>query len=418
MLLMLTLLVGLPFLLLQVSYASHVAGYEVWVLDQSDTSTEGGGTLYIYNGSDFGKSYRGNPEVINLADIAKGIGDGVGKRPHMVFFNSEQTYAIISNVATGHIYFMDADSKELVSSIRMGKDGDEMRGAHAAIPAPDSSMVIVANHKKLERIDTDYANNNYSYNPDAAINLAEMEDETHPDNWIVCPIFTTDSRYVFATLRGGGLYAIDVKSSPMEIVASFGNDQINPNGCGGATDQEGSTMYINSGGGTGGHPLGSDVYAFELSGLSDDPPSVSEPERILSREGFVDSHGMLLTKNDRYLWTTDRAANLIEIIDVASKEVVNQIDLTKGNDDSDPAPDLIFTSPHRTVAFATLRGPSPLTANVKDVNNAVGSSPGLGVIRISMDGRTGTLLYVVPISHIFEGEERADPHGIAVRQLV
>jgi DNA-binding beta-propeller fold protein YncE len=412
------LIVGLPFSLLQVSHAAHTVGYEVWVLDQSDTSAEGGGTLYIYHGSSFGgKGYKGTPEVINFADSAGGIGDGVGKRPHMIFFNSEQSHSIIANVSTGHIYIMDADTREILSSIRMGKDGDQMRGAHAAVPAPDSSMLIVTNHKKLERMHTDYANNEYSYNPDDALNLADLEDETHPDNWIVCPLFTEDSRFVFTTVRGGGLYVIDVKSTPMKIVASFDNDQVKPNGCGGVIDNKESRMYINSGGGTANHPLGSDVYVFELSGLSADPPTVSEPQNILSREGFVDSHGMLLTKNDRYLWTTDRAANLIEVIDVRTDEVVNQIDLTKGSADLDPAPDLIFASPHRTVAFAALRGPSPLTANAPDVNNAVGNSPGVAVIKMSSHGKTGNLLYIIPISNVVDGKETADPHGIAVREL-
>ncbi|MFQ5969317.1 MAG: YncE family protein, partial [Nitrososphaerales archaeon] len=350
LLLLLALVAALPFLSLGVSHAAHTTGYEVWLLDQSDTSAEGGGTLYIYSGASFtGKGYRGTPEVIDFADSATGIGDGIGKRAHMIFFNTEQSHAIISNGSTGHIYIVDADEREIVSNIRMGKDGDEKRGAHAAMPAPDSSMIIVTNHKKLERISTNYANNEYVYDPTDVLNLAAIEDETHPDNWIVCPIFTPDSMFVFATLRGGGLYVIDVKSTPMEIVASFGNDQIAQNGCGGVTNVEGSKMYINSGGGTGKHPLGSDVYSFELSGLSSDPPTVSEPDHILSREGFVDSHGMLLTKNDRYLWTTDRAANLIEVIEVETNEVVNQIDLTNGESDLDPAPDLIFSSPHRTV---------------------------------------------------------------------
>ncbi len=418
LILILALIVGLPFGSLQFSQASHTNGYEVWILDQSDTSPEGGGTLYIYDGSSFtGKGYRSAPEAINLADSAAGIGDGVGKRPHMIFFNTEKTHTIISNVASGHIYIMDADAREIVSSIRMGKAGDEMRGAHAAMPAPDGSMIIVTNHKKLERIQTDYAGNEYSYNPDDAVNLASTEDETHPDNWIVCPIFTADSRFVFATLRGGGLYVIDVKSTPMKIVASFGSDQVRPNGCGGAIDERGSKMYVNSGGGTPKHQLGSDVYVFELSGLSADRLAVPAPKHILSREGFVDSHGMLLTKGDRYLWTTDRAANLIEVIDAATDKAVHQIDLTNGSDGSDPAPDLIFTSPHRTVAFVALRGPAPLTGNAPDVNNAVGNTPGLGVIKISLGGETGRMLYVVPISHVVDGKEIADPHGIAVREV-
>lgn len=412
------LISGLGLSSLQVSHANHTVGYEVWVLDQSNTVEEGGGTLYIYAGSSFnGKGYDGSPEIIDLATIASGIGDGVGKKPHMIFFNSEQSHAIISNVSTGHVYIMDASTKEIVSNIRMGKDGDQSRGAHAAIPSPDSSMILITNNKKLERVNTDYANNEYSYNPDDALNLGDMEDESRPDNWIVWPLFTADGRFVFVTLRGGGLYVIDVKSSPMKIVTSFDNSQVGPTGVGGVTDEGGSKMYINSGGGSGNHPLGSDIYAFDLSGLNSDPLIISEPEQILSREGFVDSHVMLLTKNDRFLWATDRAANLIEVIDATTNEVINQVDLTKGLSDFDPAPDLIFSSLHRTVAFTTMRGPTPLSGNVPDVNNAVGDSPGVGVIKISLGGKTGNLLYVVPISHVVDGEEMADPHGIAVRKL-
>jgi len=397
---------------------AHQVGYEVWVLDQSDTSAEGGGTLYIFNGGNFkGTGYKGTPEVIDLAQKATGVGDGVGKRPHMIFFNTEQTHAIISNVASGHIYILDADAREILASIRMGKEGDEARGAHAAIPSPDGSMIIVTNHKKLEKITTDYANNKYDYNPDDALNLKDIEDEAHPDNWIVCPVFTADSKFAFATLRGGGLYVIDVKSSPMKIVASFDINQVAPNGCGGLLNNDGTRMYINSGGGTKGHPLGSDLYIFDLSGLSSENPTVPEPIKILSKDGFVDSHGMMLSRGEKHLWVADRAANLIEVVDTTNNEAVNQIDLTHGRADFDPAPDLIFSSPHKYLAFATLRGPSPLTANVPDVSNAVGNSPGLGVIKIHRDGSSGSLWYVVPISHIVDGKETADPHGIAVREL-
>lgn len=397
---------------------AHQVGYEVWILDQSDTSAEGGGTLYIFNGGNFkGTGYKGTPEVIDLAQKASGVGDGVGKRPHMIFFNTEQTHAIISNVASGHIYILDADAREILASIRMGKEGDEARGAHAAIPSPDGSMIIVTNHKKLEKITTDYANNKYDYNPDDALNLKDIEDEAHPDNWIVCPVFTSDSRFAFATLRGGGLYVIDVKSTPMKVVSSFDTTQVAPNGCGGLISNDGTKMYINSGGGTPKHALGSDLYSFDLNGLSSENPTVPEPTKIFSRDGFVDSHGMTFSRGEKHLWVTDRAANLIEVVDTTSNEVVNQIDLTKGRVDFDPAPDLIFSSPHKYLAFATLRGPSPLTANAPDVNNAVGNSPGLGVIKIHRDGSSGSLWYVIPISHIVDGKETADPHGIAVREL-
>jgi len=396
---------------------AHKVAYEVWIIDQSDTTAEGGGTLYIFKGSNFRvKGYKGTPEVIDLAQKANGVGDDVGKRPHMIFFNTEQTHAIISNVATGHIYILDADARELLASIRMGKEGDEARGAHAAIPAPDGSMIIVTNHKKLEKITTDYANNKFDYNPDDALNLKDVEDEMHPDNWIVCPVFTADSKYIFATLRGGGLYVIDAKSAPMKVVASFDTAQVGPNGCGGLLNTDSTKMYINSGGGTPKHPLGSDLYVFDLNGLSGGNPTIPKPTKIFSRDGFVDSHGMMWGKG-KNLWVADRAANLIEVVDTTNNKVVNQIDLTKGRAGFDPTMDLIFSSPHKHFAFASLRGTSPLTANVPEVHNAEGNSPGLAVMKIHRDGISGSLLYIVPISHVVADKETADPHGIAVRIL-
>lgn len=396
---------------------AHKVGYEVWLLDQSDTSAQGGGKLYIFKGGNFkGTGYKGTPEVIDLAEKANGVGD-VGKRPHMVFFNTEQTHAIISNVASGHVYILDADSRDILASIRMGKEGDEARGAHAAIPSPDGSMIIVTNHKKLEKITSDYANNKFDYNPANALNLNATQNKTHPDNWIVCPVFTADSNFVFATLRGGGLYVIDVKSTPMKVVSSFDNTQVGPNGCGGLLNSDATKMYINSGGGTPKHPLGSDLYVFDLNGLSGENPTVPEPTKIFSRDGFVDSHGMMFSKGEKHLWVTDRAANLIEVVDTSNNKVVNQIDLTKGRPGFDPSLDLIFSSPHKYLAFGSLRGTSPLTANVPEVHNAVGNSPGLSVIKIHRDGSSGSLWYTIPISNIVDGKETADPHGIAVREL-
>ena len=402
----------------QTTIASHRVGYEIWFIDQSDTTADGGGKLYIFNGANFkgGKGYKGTPEVIDLAQKANGIGDGVGKRPHMVFFNTEQTHAIISNVASGHVYILDAEFRDIVASIRMGNPDEQMRGAHAAIPSPDGSMIIVTNHKRLERIMTDYDNNKFDYNPSVALDFNMTQDTTHPDNWIVCPIFTPDSNYVFATLRGGGLYVVDVKSTPMKIVEDFDLTQVSPNGCGGLVSSDGRSMFINSGGGTKGHPTGSDLYVFDLAGLSGEDPKVSQPVRIFTRSGFVDSHGMAWSKGS-YLWVTDRAANLIEVVDTARTDEVGQIDLTKGDNSFDPAPDLIVSSPHKYLAFVTLRGPAPLTGNAADVNNAVGNSPSLGVIKIHKGGTSGSIWYMIPISNMAGGKETADPHGIGLREL-
>ncbi|MBI4469980.1 MAG: hypothetical protein HY650_11740 [Acidobacteria bacterium] len=50
------------------------------------------------------------------------------------------------------------------------------------------------------------------------------------------------------------------------------------------------------------------------------------------------------------------------------------------------------------------------------VNNARGQSPGLGVIPVGEEGRTGSLQAVYRITNLDAGGvERADPHGLAVR---
>ncbi|HEU0294550.1 MAG TPA: hypothetical protein VFR47_17555, partial [Anaerolineales bacterium] len=63
----------------------------------------------------------------------------------------------------------------------------------------------------------------------------------------------------------------------------------------------------------------------------------------------------------------------------------------------------------------TLRGPNPLTGNVPGVNNAVSSTPGLGIVRVERNGERGVLQAIAPVTHIVSGVELADPHGLAVR---
>jgi len=75
--------------------------------------------------------------------------------------------------------------------------------------------------------------------------------------------------------------------------------------------------------------------------------------------------------------------------------------------------------------FVALRGPNPLTGNHKDANNAVGSTPGVGVIKVEGGGKSGKLVSIAPISRMAEEKdkdgnmvkkEKGDPHGIQVRK--
>lgn len=407
---------------------ANEGAFEVWVIDQSDTTADGGGTLYVYDGP----SLEGNaaasatPEVIDLGgatrDVCLAQTGTAPRRPHMIAFNAAGSHAILSFVATGHVAFFDAASRAPVACIDVGAQ------AHAAFPSPDGTYVVVANQngKLLQRISTDYGSAAFTLDGAATLNLATCTTPSgapcenaamRPDNAPICPVVDSTSTFTFVTLRGGGMLVVDSTATPMAIIAEYERSTVHGNGCGGV--EAGGKMYITSGGGTAGNPLEFDIYAFPMSGFSatPSPPNTPAPSLVVSRdaEGFVDAHGAVLTKHGRYLWVGDRAANKIVVVDTETDAVAGMFDLA-GPVSADPAPDLMVIAPSGNRVFIALRGPNPLTANVGGVNNAVGSTPGLGIVRVEQGGARGVLQAVAPITHVDAGGvERADPHGIALR---
>jgi hypothetical protein len=408
--------------------AGEEGNHEVWIIDQSDTTADGGGTLYIYEGATLAgeNAAAAQPEVIDLAGATRSVclaqTGTAPRRPHMLAFNKPQTHAVLAFVATGHVVFYDAATRAPLACIDVGLQ------AHAAFPSPDESYVVVANQngKLLQRISTNYATNAFALDGAATLNLAAgttpsgalREDPVlRPDNAPICPVIDSTSRFTFVTLRGGGMFVVDSTATPMAIVAEYDKATVHPNGCGGV--ETGGKMYINSGGGTAANPLEADLYTFALSAFSTtaNPPNTPAPTVVFSHDsrGFVDSHGAVLTKHDRFIWVGDRAANRIVVVDTGTDTVVNEIDLV-GSVSSDPAPDLMGIAPGGNRVYVSMRGPNPLTGNAPGVNNAVGATPGLGVIRVTEAGRAGVFQARAPITRVEAGVERADPHGIAVRK--
>ncbi len=390
--------------------------YEVWLADQSDTGKESGGFLHIYDGAQLAADPSGaKPTVtIDLAgDVNKLCEEATKKpvrRPHMLFFTKDQSHVIVSFLS-GHVLFMDAATKKPEACLSMGKN------VHAAWPTPDQKMAIAANmaDKKFIRIWTDYKDHKFTFDESKDVMaLGAMESPERPDTAPVCPITEDSSKFAFITLRGGGLIVTDVTETPMKVLATLDNKQVHPAGCGGI--QVGKTMYINSGGGwpadkfPAAASLAYDVYALSLGSL---PKSV-EAKLITSRDGkTADSHGMAAVGS--YVWSGDRAGNNIEVIDSAGNTSVGTIELA-GKISDDPAPDLMDAAPDGRYVFLALRGPNPLTGNDKAVNNAVGSTPGVGVVKVTGGGKGGELVGVARVSNMKDGKETADPHGIAVRK--
>jgi DNA-binding beta-propeller fold protein YncE len=413
--------------LVGVAGAGDESGYEVWAVDQSNTSgTTSGGAIHVYDGSELAgaAAAKAGSERIDLGGTAASMcitQTGTAPvRPHMLFFDAGRTHAVLAFVASGHVLFLDAADRRPVACIDVGAQ------AHAAVPAPDGSYVVVANQngKLLQRIRTDYASNTFALDPAATLDLANgttpsgafrQDPALRPDNAPICPLVDSTSRLAFVTLRGGGLFVVDSRATPMRIVAEYDRATVHGNGCGGIeTDGK---MYLDSGGGTAANLSEFDVYAFTLAGFGSSPatPNSPAPKLVVSQDDreHTDAHGVALTKHGRYLWVADRAGNRIVVIETATDEVVNEFSLA-GELSSDPSPDLLELAPPGNRVFATLRGGLPLSG---DPHASTGSTPGVGVIRVEQGGRSGELQAIARISNVDAGGiERADPHGLRVRE--
>lgn len=413
-------------------FASGQGKYEVWSIDQSDTSGKSfGGTIYIWDGHDLenkSKAGRAIPKKVDLSGQASSLclaKTGVNPvRPHMLSFNVGQTHAIISFVSSGHVVILNAETRDAVDCIRASAGAGGARQVHSAVPSPDETYIVVANQngKLLERINTDYRTNTFVLDTAAGINLANCvtpngipcEYDLRLDNAPICPVVDSTSRYTFVTVRGGGLFVIDSRPTPMRIVGEYDANFIAGNGCLGL-EVTGVKMYVNSGAGSlAANPHQADLYAFPVTGYSaSNPPNFPIPKLVFREEKDpADAHGAVLTRDQRYLWVADRGRNFLWVVRTADDQIVNRIFLEDAIS-NDPTPDLLAASPNFSHVFMSLRGPNPLTA---DPHVSTGSTPGVGVVKIIANGREGVFESVAPMSNIDAGGvERADAHALAVR---
>lgn len=405
--------------------------HEVWLIDQSDSRPDGGGKLYVYDGGSLERDGAdSSPEVIDLGgevrDLCLSRTGTAPRRPHMVVFNGGHdsaqgsTDAALAFVVSGHVVFFDAASRKPVECIDAGTQ------AHAVWPTPDQRHLLVANQngKLYQRISTDYEANRFELENDATLDLANgttpsgalrQDPQLRPDNAPICPRTDDSGRMSFVTLRGGGMFVVDHETTPMRIVAEYDRQTVHPNGCGGI--QSRGKMYINSGGGTPANPAEHDVYSFKVDEFSTEtptPPNTPAPRLVYSYDDRVDvdSHGVLLTKPHKYLWVGDRIANTVTVVDTRHNDLVGEFSLV-GDQSGDPAPDLMDLSPDGEQVYVALRGPTPQSGG----HAAIGSTPGLGVIDVKDEGRSGSLSYVSRVSNLTGGAEAADPHAVRVRRL-
>jgi hypothetical protein len=395
--------------------------YEVWLVDQSDSRGKTyGGALYIYARSALAAAAgvtTGAPARIDLGDAVSAFclaATGANPvRPHMLMFNSTGSHAVLTFVASGHVVIFDAERRTPVGCVRVSAAPNGGRQAHAATPAPDDSYILVANQngKRLERITTNYATNQYAIDAAAMLDLASCTTPSgaacesaslRPDNAPIVPTITSTSRLAFVTLRGGGLFVIDPKATPMRIQAEYDRATIRGSGLTGA--QIGNNVVINGG-------AGFFSYRFSVGDVAaTNAPNRPAPAALIEDAATTrDSHGMTATPNGRFVWITDRGMNLAEVFEVSSGRRTT-VSLASSLS-PDPAPDLVDVSSAGDLMFVALRGSIPLSGGAI----ATGSTPGLGILRLSGSGETGTMQAVLTISNLDGTTERADAHAVRVR---
>ncbi len=402
---------------------SKRSSHEVWTVDQSNSAGKAtGGTLYVFDPQRLDE-----PEKIDLGGEAEALclskTTTAPVRPHMLLFNRSRSHAILANVASGHVVFFDAAKRKPVGCVDAGVQ------AHASVPSPDEKYALVANQngKLLQRIRTDYKRNAYTLEDAATLDLAtgttpsgapRQDPALRPDNAPICTLIESGGRFAFVTLRGGGLFVVDARATPMRIVAEYDKDAIHGNGCGGL--EASGKMYVNSGGGTMANLSEFDVYAFPLHKFwklrQPAPPNTPAAKLVLSLDEHehTDSHGATLARFGRYLWIADRMGNRMIVIDTWTDELANEIPLV-GALASDPAPDLMDASPRGDKVYVSLRGAIPLSG---DPHASTGNTPGLCVIKVSKSGRSGRIESISRIANVdAAGVDRADPHALRVREL-
>lgn len=437
---------------------SRAAGYEIWLIDQNNTAGYShtiprgthGGRLLIYDSADLDNPTGSvdEPTIIDMAEMFAPVGPNnmTGAnvvRPHMIYPSPDHRYMAIAFVASGHVVILDGATKKPKAVFRMSPGAGGARQAHAAFWVPDGSGLIVANQngKLLERINYDATTDTFTHDTEATLNLLTcttpsgkacqsdtplsdldplyLGPDNRPDTAPICPL-VSENNSVFVTLRGGGLFVVDAKSTPLAIVAAYGNQFVCRDGCGGVQDKK--NIYIN--GGTG--ALATNPTEFSLYHFRDRYPGapyfLSDNSPLLLPKVFYkdnspnrDAHGMAKTEGRiRYLWQFDRLANVAEVFRLPSLRHVNTVDLTASGVASDPTPDIVVLSPIGNRFYMALRGPKPQTG----AHAAAGTTPGLGIVSITNRGADGSLTRVLHTSFVnpIDDSQESDPHGITMRQ--
>ena len=407
--------------------------YEVWAVDQSGTASDGtGGLVYIWDGKDiFLKGAKSaSPEIIDLAEAAKDANCPVPKKPHMILSNfttPKASHVILANVGSGDTFFINIDTRAIVGCVNTvgGFNGaGGTTNAHASVASPDNSMTIVANIGAkdesgfLHKIQTNYANDDYKLVETLALDQFSSELGTAVARPI-CHDFTSDSKFAYITLAGGGLLVADVGSAdgttPMSVVKVYDKATVPGIGCGVSRLPFNKILTNGESGAKGGDDF---LYTFDSSkagqGVFPNPAQIELPGE--------DTHGAVTCidqKGDIFGITSMRVSNDVNFVDLQTNQVVATQSMASSFS-PDPKPDVAHLVGNKM--FIALRGAKPLSA-IGSLASA-DRTPGVAVLTISDDCKSfswdeedlASMEDSDRMITLEDGSEvsAADPHGLEV----
>jgi hypothetical protein len=368
--------------------------YEVWSVDQSGTASDGtGGLLYIWDGEDIfiDGAKKASPEIIDLAKAAKDANCDAPKKPHMILSNyttPKASHVLLANVGSGSTFFINIDSRAIVGCVNTVGGFNGVGGttnAHASIASPDNSMAIVANIGAkdesgfLHKIQTNYTSDDYKLVETLALDQFSNELGTEVARPI-CHEFTSDSKFAYITLAGGGLLVVDVGSAdgttPITVVKVYDKDTVPGIGCGVSRLPFNKIMTNGESGAKGGDDF---LYTFDASkaveGVFPNPVQIELPGE--------DTHGAVTCidqKGDIFAITSMRVSNDVNFVDLQTNKVVATQSMASSFS-PDPKPDVADILGNKM--FIALRGAKPLSA-IGALESA-DRTPGVAVLTISDD---------------------------------
>jgi hypothetical protein len=388
-----------------------------------------------------------------------------GRSVHMSFWSTDGSAIIVANLAGKAIerIKVERDDSKTITGLFVDRSATLGLGKGMAVSESASFFVgnnafgkpmlggIVGNYSDADL--SDLTPNGYCKETGCSVATAlPLTLGGRPNNAPICPIISPEDN-LYTTLADGGLFIIDIVSTPMTIIAEYESNVVQGAGCGGVMAD--GKMFMNAGvaaGTVGANESTFTIYAFSDSAFQSGTitpvntplPDVvfKDPGNTLTKGNLLgakavdlsgqlpnqttrrDSHGMVVTSNGKYVHTLDRIQNTVEVFDAATYGQ-SSYDLTtftgnlmssSGNfwtkwldtffdgpcvaasvqDDpqlpnNDPAPDLSAVTPDGDYILVALRGPVPVSVP----HGSQGSCPGIGVVKLLRNRKRGRLVQVI-----------------------